>query len=714
MYNLSKSKSGITVVKRNLPERSCAKLLKGGLGVKSIRSVFILVVVGITLVVFSIQTYIATTQTKEYAVKEQEEKLLLQAGQEAAAMYLPIKEIANEAVNIGNMIATMPEYREDNVIGYIKQTIQRNKAFAGAGMAFEPYVYQPDAKNHFPYIMKNKSGTPVLTWEYSAVDYHAKGWYQLGLNLQKAIDYSEPYPDQSDPNLIWVTCVHPIEKNGKRIGVSEADFTLDGFKQQLAAIRVGEQGYAFAVTKAGVVIGNHTGNKTEQVKDLSVKLAEAQDPEWKRLGETLMKADKPGVMQVKGNYTVYTPVGDTGIMLVLNYPISEVMAGINRLMYINIGMMLAGILLLVGGLSYSVNRRIIEPLQNLNAIASRVADGDLRAVHAEHRNDDEIGQLAAALQVMADNLRDVMQEVAQSADTLAASSQQLTTSAEQTSEGASHVADTVTAVAGGADRQSVAVNRAAEVVASISHEIDQAAANARQVGDTSEKAAVAAKAGGKAVEAAILQMTNIEAKVVHSAQVVERLGERSKAIGQIIDTISGIAGQTNLLALNAAIEAARAGEQGRGFAVVAEEVRKLAEQSQEAAKQIATLINEIQQETDSAVAAMQAGTSEVKAGAKVVNTAGHAFVEITDLVEQLSAQVRQIAHTVKGVADNSQGVVVAVQDIEGVSKDISSQTQTISAVTEEQAAAMAEIATSSGALAKMADKLMQVVSRFKV
>lgn len=681
---------------------------------KSIRSFFILLISAVTLLVFGIQTYVSSTQIREYAVTQAEEKLLLQASGEATSLYIPIKEISDEAVNIGNMIATMPEYREDIVVNYIMKSVQKSKTFAGAGMAFEPEVYQPGVTNHFPYIMKDKSGNPTLTWEYSSVDYHGKGWYKQGMQAQRPVEYSEPYADQSDASLIWVTCVHPIEKNGRRIGVSEADFTLDTFKKQLAAIRVGQQGYAFALTKGGLVIGNYQGAQAEPAKDLSVKLTETADGDWKAVGEAALAAGKTGIMKVKDNYVVYSPVGETGITLLLVYPVSEVFAAINKLMYFTIGLMLISVILFVVVLTYFVNRRIVNPLGALAEAANKVASGDLRKVDGQAGADDEIGQLAKAFGVMAQNLRALMVQVSQSAETLASSSEQLTASAEQSAQGASQTATAITEVAAGTARQTGSVHEAIAVVERMAGDIDQVAEHVGLVEVTSGKAAGAAKDGGAAVEAAVRQMSHIETKVAHSGQIVVKLGERSKEIGQIIDTIAGIASQTNLLALNAAIEAARAGEQGRGFAVVAEEVRKLAEQSQEAAKQIAGLIGEIQRETDSAVAAMAEGTREVKMGADVVNHAGRAFAEIVALVEQVSEQVRSITDTVQGVARGSQDIVVAVQAIDDISKETASQTQTVSAVTEEQAASMEEIASSSEALAKLAAELTQAVGRFKL
>jgi methyl-accepting chemotaxis protein len=252
------------------------------------------------------------------------------------------------------------------------------------------------------------------------------------------------------------------------------------------------------------------------------------------------------------------------------------------------------------------------------------------------------------------------------------------------------------------------------VVEQISASIQQAAGTTNEVAVQSAQAAAKANDGSKSVNKAISQMAQIEQTVNTSAKVVAELGERSKEIGQIVDAISGIAGQTNLLALNAAIEAARAGEQGRGFAVVADEVRKLAEQSQEAAKQIAELIGGIQGETDKAVLAMNDGTREVKLGAEVVNAAGQAFQEIVALVTQVSGQIKENSAAIEQMAIGSQQIVTSVNRIDGLSKKAAGEAETVSAATEEQSASMQEIASSSQSLANLAMELREAVSKFHV
>lgn len=364
--------------------------------------------------------------------------------------------------------------------------------------------------------------------------------------------------------------------------------------------------------------------------------------------------------------------------------------------------------------SIVISRGISNVARQLVIVADEIADGKITQEDLKARSSDEMGQLAVAFNKMKANLRGLIKNVAESAEQVSASSQQLTASATQSAQAANQVTAAITDIAYGAENQLNAVEETSAVVQQMSATVQQVASNANQVSDVSSHAAEAAKVGGEAVGNAIKQMVQVENTVNASAQVVGTLGERSKEIGQIVGTISGIAGQTNLLALNAAIEAARAGEQGRGFAVVAEEVRKLAEQSQEAAKQIAKLIGEIQGDTEKAVSAMSDGTREVKHGTEVVNAAGLAFQEIADLVTQVSDQVREISAAMQQMASGSQQIVASVKDIDIFSKKTVGATQTVSAATQEQSASVEEIAAASQALATMAEELQSSISKFRI
>lgn len=380
---------------------------------------------------------------------------------------------------------------------------------------------------------------------------------------------------------------------------------------------------------------------------------------------------------------------------------------------ITIGFMLVMFVLL--GLSgLFIARMITKPLQVMVSVCKELAAGDFRDRPRQVLRKDEIGQLADVLVSMRGSLRTLLKQVNESAEQVAASSEELTASAEQSAQAVTQVAGSINDVAQGAEKQLKAVDETSAVVEQMSAGIQQAAASSNQVAEHSAQAAGKAKEGNASVEKAVSQMVHIEETVNNSAQIVANLGERSKEIGQIVDTISGIAGQTNLLALNAAIEAARAGEQGRGFAVVADEVRKLAEQSQEAAKQIATLISEIQGDTDKAVVAMDEGTREVKVGTEVVTTAGKAFEEIATLVTNVSEQVKEISAAMQQMAGGSQQIVESVQTIDNLSKTVVGEAQTVSAATEEQSASMEEIASSSQSLAKLAQDLQTAVSHFRV
>ena len=359
-------------------------------------------------------------------------------------------------------------------------------------------------------------------------------------------------------------------------------------------------------------------------------------------------------------------------------------------------------------------RTIARRLRESVAVVETVAQGNLAVTVNQDGYNDEIGKLNAAMTAMVVSLRQVITQVAMSAELVAASSQELTANADQSAQVSQQMASSVTDTAHGTERQVQAIRHALT-------EVEQVAAGSRQIEssvvtitDRAGQSAAAAKRGSEAVTSVIKQMQHIETTVSQSAAVVVRLEAHSKEIGQIVELIAGIADQTNLLALNAAIEAARAGEQGRGFAVVAEEVRKLAEESQSAAKQIAQLIRDIQSQTQDAASTMQDGTREVKRGAEVVVEAGQSLEEIEQLVQQVSGLTQGAVAATRQMGEGAQRIVKLVREIEEYSKNISAQSQNISAGTEEQSAGMEEIASASHGLANMAQDLQVAVNKFSV
>ncbi|KGK85092.1 chemotaxis protein [Desulfosporosinus sp. HMP52] len=361
-----------------------------------------------------------------------------------------------------------------------------------------------------------------------------------------------------------------------------------------------------------------------------------------------------------------------------------------------------------------VSRIITNPLREMVNRIQQVAEGNLAIDKVNVNSKDEVGRLGVAINTMLENMRNLVKQVSDSADMVTSSSEELSAGAEQSAHANAQVANAISEVADGAEKQVAAINETSRIVEQMSVSIQQIAANTNDVAALSDKTDQSALNGGKAINSAVDQMTNIEKTVMTSAEVVAELGEKSTEIDQIVTTISEISAQTNLLALNAAIEAARAGENGRGFAVVAEEVRKLAEQSQEATKQIAAMIREVQEDTKKAIAAMNAGTHEVKVGTEVVNNAGVAFADIAGLINQVSEKVREISGAIQHMASGSQQITVSVQEVSDICVSTADRAHTVSAATQEQTASMEQIAASSQSLSNMAAELLESIHKFKV
>lgn len=327
---------------------------------------------------------------------------------------------------------------------------------------------------------------------------------------------------------------------------------------------------------------------------------------------------------------------------------------------------------------------------------------------------DELGTMAQAMQEMNEKVRALMRNVAQTAEYLAASSEELTSSAEQAADVSQSIAESIVKVAGACSEQFDDVQTANEHTKKLTQNMQDFEGHLEETGQQVQKTSDVATEGRQGVATAVTGMQSIQTNVSHIAELIEGLGENSKQIGEIVDTIAGIAEQTNLLALNAAIEAARAGEHGRGFAVVADEVRKLAEQSQEAASEISERIGRIQSSTQEAVDAMHQGLSEVMDGTKTVQGAGTSFDGIASMVGKVAAASQAMQSSVERLTQSIGHIDAAVEEINTKSRSVADEAQTVSAATEEETASMHEIADASRKLAEQAQNLQNAIAVFKI
>ncbi|MEI6289789.1 MAG: methyl-accepting chemotaxis protein [Chloroflexota bacterium] len=411
--------------------------------------------------------------------------------------------------------------------------------------------------------------------------------------------------------------------------------------------------------------------------------------------------------------------------------------------------------------------QLINYMQGMGAAATSISNNDLSVSVTPESTKDELGN---AFSRMIAGLQQVIGQVTQSANAVAGAATQLASASEQSGEATNQIATTIQqvargtteqsegvtrtaesveqmsraidGVARGAQEQATAVTKASEVATRISQAIDQVAANAQNVTRDSAEAARYSRDGAKTVKDTINGMETIRAKVGLSAEKVEEMGTRSGEIGAIVETIEDIASQTNLLALNAAIEAARAGEQGKGFAVVADEVRKLAERSSLATKEIAGLIKGIQKTVSEAVVAMKESAGEVEAGVLLANSAGEVLNNILEAAESVykqaeeaggaAARVRTAAGELVGAVDsvsavieentaateemaaNSTELTKQIENIASVSEENSAAVEEVSASTEEVSAQVEEVSSSASSMKEMAENLLKIVSQFKL
>lgn len=495
------------------------------------------------------------------------------------------------------------------------------------------------------------------------------------------------------------------DKQHNFIGALLGVVDFEKLSQKVLDTKYGQTGYAFLVDRQGKVIVHPNQELMKNMEDMS-NLEPVQGALSGKSGTVAYKVQDGEKLSGFSN----VPLSGWGV--VVQQPKSEAVADANKVTLVGIGFTLLAILLAaLAGIF--VATFITKPIGKLVGATQKFAQGDLTAV-VDVRSNDEMGRLAIAFNTMAGHLKKLIQGVIENANQVAASSQELSAAAGEAERATNEVAVTMTDFAQASERQMGELEKTLQDVSEMTNISSSVAQKAENASILSEDMSTDARTGDNAVTNAVGKINEIRNATGVTAAAIKTLEDRSRQISEILSVISGIAGQTNLLALNAAIEAARAGEQGRGFAVVAEEVRKLAEQSQQATEQISLIIGEIKEQTNEAVKAMDNGNVKVNEGVEVVNQVKQTLLNIMAQINNNVSLIGEMNTASKQQIVVMESMLAGTQQVADIARKSSANAQTTAAATEEITASMEGVASSADALAKTAAELQLLVSKFKI
>lgn len=364
-------------------------------------------------------------------------------------------------------------------------------------------------------------------------------------------------------------------------------------------------------------------------------------------------------------------------------------------------------------LSASLERKA----QEFSDVMTKAAEGDLTARLDTDSDTESMRAIAQSFNAMMNDIESTLGEIQLFAQEVAAASEEATAGAEEVTKASEQVSESIQEISDGAQKQTEKHDRVSSEMNQLSATIEEAASAAQTVSETSRETADVAENGERTAEQAIEEIQAVQETMDETVDNVEELDALMAQIGEIVDLISDIAEQTNMLALNANIEAARAGNgdgAGDGFGVVADEVKQLAEETQESAADVGKLIANVQDQTDATVNDIRWAEERVRETTEAVEEAVDAFARVAENVAETDNGVQEISDALDNQAESAEETVAMIDDVVEISQQTSTESRTVSAAAQEQASSMSQVTSNVESLTEQAEQLQTLLDRFDV
>lgn len=585
---------------------------------------------------------------------------------------------------------------------------------AGEGTAAEEEAFRflqqaQENNNDFfeAIIVTDESGVSLLSSASidTDADVSSRGYVQEALETKNYATSDVIFSKLSGEPIVAVA--FPIFTNEEITGLLIGTINFNKISSKAEEVQIGETGYAYMIARDGMVVSHPNPDMVLQQNLMDLPIPELQAHVKKMMaGET-----GSGFYTFEGvyKYVTYAPAGNWVVAVTANYDDYMSAAQTIRTSSITIAVISIAIALAA---AYFISMQIINPVRKLQEAMESAGNGDL-SVSTDIRSKDELGELSDSFNTMIGNQLMIIKQVRSASDELAASSEEMAASTEEVTTASNEVAANTQQLAKDAEAGNESVTESSQALLELSSLIQIAKNKASSADEHSQLTLESANEGKETVSDVIQRMENIKNRTEETKTHISTLEHYSKEITTITDTITDIAEQTNLLALNAAIEAARAGEAGKGFAVVADEVRKLAEQSNQGAAKVAALIRKVTETTSNTVTATDQSRVEVDEGVIAVKKAGEALEKILNAVKETVQEVNGIVEVTDNEVATSEKIIELINSLATFIEDTAANAEEVSASTEETSAAMETIAASTEEISSMALELKTSIDKFK-